>query len=232
MTHTIHYRLVYNQPQFTHVSGSLVHTSCSTGVNTNVFNHRRSESHLTQQMAGLASRAFSLSRKTSDPCPSPPGTASSVSIGTCLKRRRPDVDNELNSSVHNDSHLIENTVNARSTCSSHPLFSCLTPELPQGLLITEARCACSDTVAATNSSHSPAVCAVQSKSASATIPNLLLDKTVSSSLVLLRTLHSISRLWYTVHDALDPFPIVSPVRVCSVRFISPFVIFLSILCCR
>ncbi|KAA3679062.1 E3 ubiquitin-protein ligase TRIP12 [Paragonimus westermani] len=191
MTHLIHYRVVNahagNDP--------------SAVVSTNP---RKSDSQLfkggavispVNKLTEIASSLSTTSLSTSSIC----SVSTFSSAMTCLKRRRSDeVESVPAEHVNKPESCHPSGGHSIPTSTHHhPLFSRLTHELPLGFL-AEARCACGISQ-----------CCSAPELQSDTSENAL-SQTVSSTLALLRVLHTFSRLWYTMHDALDPFPIISP----------------------
>ncbi|CAL8094709.1 unnamed protein product [Calicophoron daubneyi] len=191
-THVIHYRL----------AGS------SSNVDFTASHRKPLESH----SAGTFShRCSNLLSRSSDGSTSPTSPTSLSSAMTCLKRRRPEEPEamQIDSSVRHQSACDSNHMPLKTFDSSsglplvaHPLFNQLARLLPPGFL-TDVHCACDQANTGTLKDYGSS-CSVTSVGRDA------LDDTVSTTLTLLRALHSISRSWYTLPDALDPYPIVSP----------------------
>ncbi|KAF5401746.1 HECT-domain protein, partial [Paragonimus heterotremus] len=191
MPHLVHYRVVNVHPG----------NDPSTVVSTNP---RKSDSQLFKggtvispvtKSTEIASSLSATSPSTSSIC----SVSTFSSAMTCLKRRRSDEVEQVQAEHINKPESCHPSGGHSMPANTHyhPLFSRLTHELPLGFL-AETRCACG-----------VGQCCSSSDSQSDTGENAL-SQTVSSTLALLRVLHTFSRLWYTMHDALDPFPIISP----------------------
>ncbi|XP_018648391.1 putative ubiquitin protein ligase E3a, partial [Schistosoma mansoni] len=116
--------------------------------------------------------------------PSFPTTLSLSAAITCFKHRRP---------IQKHIPSYGQTFQLAQT----PLFDFLVSDLPEGFL-TDIRCDC-------GSLNQQPKCLLNAETV-----NLNSSKNpLSTTLSLLRVLYNINRLWYTVHNALDPFPIYS-----------------------
>ncbi|OON13739.1 HECT-domain protein [Opisthorchis viverrini] len=199
MTHVVHYRVL----------STPVHGDSAS----NSYSARKTEQH---SVGALGSKTSSgSSTKTSSLSYSPPSTGTFGSAITCLKRRRSD-DLEVAADAHVDkSYDPPNSptcpINSTSCLndSKHPLFSKLTRDLPKGLL-SERRCSCdcskggcpTASINTNEEDHFSAELNVASWN--------LTEQPIFATLSLLRVFHAISRFWYTLHDVLDPYPILSP----------------------
>ncbi|TGZ59083.1 hypothetical protein CRM22_009261 [Opisthorchis felineus] len=199
MTHVVHYRVL----------STPVHGDSAS----NSYSSRKTEQHSVGTLGSKSSTGSSA--KSSSLSYSPPSTGTFGSAITCLKRRRSD-DLEVAADAHVDKscdplNSATSPINSTSCLndSKHPLFSKLTRDLPKGLL-SETRCLCDCSkggcpTASTNTNeedHFPAELNVASAN--------LTEQPIVATLSLLRVFHAISRLWYTLHDVLDPYPILSP----------------------
>ncbi|KAK4472286.1 hypothetical protein MN116_003554 [Schistosoma mekongi] len=205
LTHVIQYRVTYQ---------SSTHGTSSTysGKHNNV-----SLSSLPGRSLSPPSTSISLKdindSAVSSIAPSFPSALSLSAAITCFKHRRPNETdiNYVNSldkcPAPSTTHIVIDSLSPMqkhislcgqtSQSARNPLFDFLVNDLPDGFL-TDIRCDCG-----TASPHLN--CLLNTE-----MVNLNSSKgPLSTTLSLLRVLNSISRLWYTVHNALDPFPIYS-----------------------
>nr|CAH8827408.1 unnamed protein product [Trichobilharzia regenti] len=205
LTHTVQYKVAYR---------SLIHDTAGS--------HSRKHNNTSVPM--ISGCSLSPSSASSSPkgisdngliniAPSFPTTLSLSAAITCFKHRRPNesdaehVDNTEKCPVTSSNHQVADastSVQKQVTSygqicdvAQHPLFSYLVSDLPVGFL-TDIRCDC-------NAADSQSTCSMNTDTT-----NLKdVSDHLSTTLALLRVLNNINRLWYTVHNALDPFPIYS-----------------------
>ncbi|CAH8440098.1 unnamed protein product [Heterobilharzia americana] len=204
LTHVIEYRVTYQSPAHDPVSAHS-RRQHSTSVST-VPGYSLSPSSASSSPKGISDTGFVNIAPLF-----PTGLNISAAI-TCFKHRRPNeidaehVDNSDKCPAPNVNHQVTETSSSLqkhiTSCgqicdvAQNPLFDYLINDLPEGFL-TDVRCDCS---VATPQLRCPLNAEILN------LKNFSSDH-LSSTLSLLRVLNSISRLWYTVHNALDPFPI-------------------------
>ncbi|RTG87640.1 E3 ubiquitin-protein ligase TRIP12, partial [Schistosoma bovis] len=202
LTHVIQYRVTYHSSSHD-----------TSGKHNNISSSSSLPGHsLSPSSASLSPKDISDSGEASI-TPSFPTTLSLSAAITCFKHRRPsetDTDH-IDSLEKCPAPSSTNTViDSLSPVQKHippygqtfqlaqnPLFDFLVNDLPEGFL-TDIRCDCGSLNRQPN-------CLLN-----ADMVNLNSSKNpLSTTLSLLRVLYNINRLWYTVHNALDPFPIYS-----------------------
>lgn len=210
MQHVIYYRVTYqSSDKPTDLPNSRRRSNNS--ALSNLFNLSSSPNQTNQ----------SLSKSVHDPNQmfQFPNSVNLSAAITCLKRRRPDevgantgfsqtslADDYLLKKESTNSELVRSrskdlispnshaNTNGSYNLTQYSLYQYLHRELPIGFLFDQR--SDSDVLSTTNSDKC--------------FNPIILDEHVnrmSSTLALLRNLNSLSRLWYTVHNALDPFPI-------------------------
>ncbi|CAH8454336.1 unnamed protein product [Schistosoma turkestanicum] len=210
LTHVIQYRVTYQ-------SSSHDTSSTCSGKHSNVSFLSSLPSHsLSPSSASLSPKDVSDSSIASI-VPSFPTTLNLSAAITCFKHRRSSetdtehADNLEKCPTPSSTPAVTDSLSPVQKhiplCSQtfqiaqNPLFDFLVNDLPEGFL-TDIRCDC-------NSMNQQLNCLLNTEMVnfnSSTNP-------LSTTLSLLRVLYNISRLWYTVHNALDPFPIFSPVSL-------------------
>ena len=178
------------------------------------------DNHLSRRKSGLSSFTSSshhsssnvnVPSKSSDgSLPSPVFSAASTTLNTaitCLKRRRPDDSDSIHMNTTDGCAILtkkdgHHLPDMTPDHIHNPLFEHLVATLPHGFL-SDVHCECDHSDPPFTQSSPPRI--------SDCTPTLQgLDGclgTLSSTLSLLRVLHSITRLWYSVHNVLDPLPI-------------------------
>ncbi|CAH8829785.1 unnamed protein product [Trichobilharzia szidati] len=203
LTHTVQYRVAYR---------SLIHDTAGS----------HSRKHNNTSVSMIPGCSLSPSSASSSPkgisdnglisiAPSFPTALSLSAAITCFKHRRPNegdtehADNTEKCPITSTNHQVadastsvqKQVTSCGQICdvAQHPLFSYLVSDLPVGFL-TDIRCDC-------NAADSQSTCSMNTDTT-----NLKdVSDHLSTTLALLRVLNNINRLWYTVHNALDPFPI-------------------------
>uniref|UniRef100_A0A3Q0KSY1 E3 ubiquitin-protein ligase n=2 Tax=Schistosoma mansoni TaxID=6183 RepID=A0A3Q0KSY1_SCHMA len=206
LTHVIQYRVTYQ-------SSSHDTSGTYSSKHNNISSLSSLPGHsLSPSSASLSPKDVSDSGVASI-APSFPTTLSLSAAITCFKHRRPSetdtdhVDSLEKCPAPSSTHTV---IDSLSSVQKHipsygqtfqlaqtPLFDFLVSDLPEGFL-TDIRCDC-------GSLNQQPKCLLNAETV-----NLNSSKNpLSTTLSLLRVLYNINRLWYTVHNALDPFPIYS-----------------------
>ncbi|CAH8465365.1 unnamed protein product [Schistosoma rodhaini] len=206
LTHVIQYRVTYQ-------SSSHDTSGTYSSKHNNISSLSSLPGHsLSPSSASLSPKDVSDSVVASI-APSFPSTLSLSAAITCFKHRRPSetdtdhVDSLEKCPAPSSTHTV---IDSLSSVQKHipsygqtfqlaqnPLFDFLVSDLPEGFL-TDIRCDC-------GSSNQQPKCLLNAETV-----NLNSSKNpLSTTLSLLRVLYNINRLWYTVHNALDPFQIYS-----------------------